>query len=189
MVSREMKKCLSVRRSPRTIVEPARRLPVVDEVDICVLGGSCTGVSAALRAARLGARVAIVEQQNCFGGVATNGMVCIWHTLKDTEFTRQIIAGTTLEFLERLQRRPHGVEIRAEGPAPYRMSNICSYVLNTEELKIELDEMVGEAGIRPYLHTCYSAPIVRDGRVEAVVVENKSGRFAIRAAQFVDAHR
>ena len=37
-----------------------QKLPVINEVDICVLGGSCTGVFAAVRAARLGAKVAIV---------------------------------------------------------------------------------------------------------------------------------
>lgn len=55
-------------------------IPVYNEVDICVLGGSCTGVFAAVRAARLGARVAIVEKQNAFGGVATNALVLIWHS-------------------------------------------------------------------------------------------------------------
>ena len=29
---------------------------VVDEVDVCVLGGSCTGLFAAVRAARMGVR-------------------------------------------------------------------------------------------------------------------------------------
>ena len=54
-------------------------LPVVEEVDICILGGSCTGVFAGVRAARLGAKVAVVEKQNAFGGVATSSLVNIWH--------------------------------------------------------------------------------------------------------------
>jgi flavin-dependent dehydrogenase len=53
-----------------TIREPAKDLPVTHEADIVVVGGSCTGVFAALRAARLGMRVAIIEKQNCFAGVA-----------------------------------------------------------------------------------------------------------------------
>ncbi|MCC5788254.1 MAG: FAD-dependent oxidoreductase [Opitutales bacterium] len=57
-----------------TIQEPSRDLPIISEVDVCVLGGSCTGVFAAVRAARRGLRVAIVEKSNRFGGVATNGL-------------------------------------------------------------------------------------------------------------------
>lgn len=64
-----------------------KQLPVIDEVDICVVGGSCTGVFAAVRAARLGATVAVVEKQNGFGGVATSSLVNIWHSLYDTEGT------------------------------------------------------------------------------------------------------
>lgn len=43
-------------------------LPIIDEVDICILGGSCTGVFAGVRAARLGASVAVVENK------------CIWRS-------------------------------------------------------------------------------------------------------------
>ena len=46
-----------------TIREEARKIPVAHETDICVVGGSCTGVFAAVRAARLGARVAIIESR------------------------------------------------------------------------------------------------------------------------------
>ena len=67
-----------------TIREPARNIPIINDVDIVVLGGSCTGVFAAVRAARLGAKVAIVEQAGAFGGTATNSFVCIWHALTDT---------------------------------------------------------------------------------------------------------
>ena len=61
------------------------------------------------------------------------------------------------------------------------------FTLNTEELKIELDRLVEENGIRPYLHTYYAAPQIEGNRVTAVFVENKDGRQAIRAKVFVDA--
>ena len=54
-------------------------------------------------------------------------------------------------------------------------------------MKIELDRMVLESGITPYLHTRYSAPYVEDGELKAVIIENRSGRFAIRAKFFIDA--
>lgn len=43
--------------------------------------------------APLGARVVIVEKDNCFGGIATTATVSICHSLRDTEGKRRIIAG------------------------------------------------------------------------------------------------
>ncbi|TBL78676.1 FAD-dependent oxidoreductase [Paenibacillus thalictri] len=161
------------------ILEKAREIPVFYEADVCVLGGSCTGVFAAVRAARLGAKVVIVEKQNAFGGVAASGLVNVWHTIYDTVFQRQIIAGMTLETVERLRRR--------DAVDEEQRSHSVGYVLNTEELKIELDELINEAGVKPYLHTMFVAPHVEDGQLKAVIVENKSGRGAIAANYFIDA--
>ena len=173
-----------------TIREPAKNIPVVQDVDIVVLGGGCTGVFAAIRAARLGAKVAIVEQCNAFGGTATNGFVCIWHTLTDTTFKRQIISGLTEELIDRLRRVPNGIDVvpPPEGDnVPFRGRNYHNYHLNTEEMKIELDQMILEAGVTPYLHTRYAAPYLEDGVLKAVIIENRSGRQAIRAKFFIDA--
>lgn len=163
-----------------TILEPARHTTVINEADICVLGGSCTGVFAAVRAARLGARVVIIERQNCFGGTATAGLVNIWHSLHDTEHKQQIIAGLTLEMIERLARRKGSEHLHAGDHTDY-------YRLSPEELKIELDELVTEHRIIPYLHTMYVAPHIVDGRLAAVIVENKPSRGAIQAKIFIDA--
>jgi len=95
-----------------TVHEPARDIPVADEVDICVIGGSCTGVFAAVRAARLGARVAIVEEQGFFGGVATASLVNVWHSLFDTTGEQQIIGGLT-------------EEARTDVPVTGRHARIC----------------------------------------------------------------
>ncbi len=164
---------------PGTITEPARSLPVFERADVCVLGGSCTGVFAAIRAARLGARVVLIEKQNSFGGTATSSMVNVWHSAMDTGFKKQIIGGLTLEVMERLKKRGAVKEMGRNKSA--------GFSFNSDEMKIELDEMVKEAGVTPYLHTVFSMPVVNEGKLEAVIVESKSGRGAIRAKQFVDA--
>ena len=155
-------------------------LPIIKEVDICVLGGSCTGVFAAVRASRLGAKVAIVEKQNAFGGVATNAFVNIWHSLMNTEFDKQIIGGLTVEVMERLKLRD--AVIKSEN------NSSRGFTFNSQELKIELDELVLESNIIPYLHTLFSEPYIgEDGKLKGVVVDNKSGRGIIKAKYFIDA--
>ena len=162
-----------------TIREPARDLPILAEADVCVLGGSCTGVFAAVRAARLGARVVLIEKQGRLGGVASNSLVSIWHSIYDTEGKRQIIAGLTTEMLERLSKRD---AVTRNEATPH-----AAYVLNTEELAIELDELVRESGVQVRLHTLFCAPLTKDGRLAGVAIEDKNGRGAILARAFVDA--
>ncbi|MBN2712776.1 MAG: FAD-dependent oxidoreductase, partial [Planctomycetes bacterium] len=161
------------------VTEPSRNIPVIAEADVCVLGGSCTGVFAAVRAARLGAKVVLVEKTNAFGGVATNGLVNMWHSPLDTNYDKEVIGGLTMEVVERL-RKVDAIVDRHKCPH-------AAFVLNTEELKIELDLLVQEVGITPMLHTAYCAAAIEEGKVSHVYVENKDGRGAIRAKMFIDA--
>lgn len=179
--------------------EEAREIPIVADCDLCVIGGSCTGVFAALSAARLGAKVAIVENNGFFGGTATASLWPHWKQIPyDTTGHQQIIAGLTMEVIERLKKRRSCFEMEmleertaagdshkkyVEGDSP----RSHTYVLNSEELKVELDELVTEAGVRPFLHTRFVSPILRDGKLDAIAVEDKSGRRGIRASYFVDA--
>ncbi len=161
-----------------TLVEPARQIPIAADCDVCVIGGSATGVFAAVAAARLGAKVALIELNGFFGGVATASLVGLWHSTEDMNNERQIIAGLTTEVFERLQRRNALTVVK--GRRTY-------HAMNTEELKMELDALVVEAGVRPFLHAMFAAPIMDQGRMVAAVIEDKSGRRAIRAKQFIDA--
>jgi len=158
------------------IREPARDVPVAGRFDLCVVGGSCTGVFAAIAGARLGASVCVVENEGFFGGTATASLVNIWHSLKDTEGKRKIIGGLTEEMLDRLKRR-RAVRDRGRG----------GFALNPAEMVLELDEMLAEAKVRPMLHTRFVAPVGKGGRLDAVIVEDKTARRAIRAGQFIDA--
>lgn len=161
------------------LTEPAREIPVLGEYDLCVLGGSCTGVFAAIRAARLGLSVAIVERMGSFGGVATLSMVNVWHSPMDEVFEKPIFSGLTVEVMTRLKKRK---AVKEAEKNPH-----WAWIFNSPELQIELDEMIVEHKITPWLHTSFCAPYVEQGELKAIFVETKSGRGSLRARFFIDA--
>lgn len=163
----------------RLLQEPARATPVCHEADLCVVGGSCTGVFAAVRAARLGLSVALIEQHTLLGGMAVAAQVNEWHSVNDTSGALRIIGGLTLEVVERLRRRGALQEISPVHRGQFRF--------NSAELAVELDELVRAHRIRVFLAArCVAA--TRDGaRVTSAIIEDRSGRRALSASFFIDA--
>jgi len=162
------------------IREEPRDVPIVHRCDICVIGGGSAGVFAAVRAARLGAKVALVENNGFFGGVATAAKVNVWHSKYDTIGKRQIIGGLTIEVIERLKKR--------DAVVVYKPNESKYAVFNTFEMMIELDELIrGHPSIRPFLHTRFVAAVGHEGRMTHAIIEDKSGRRAIGAKYVIDA--
>lgn len=162
------------------IHEPACETPVVHECDLCIVGGSCTGVFAAVRAARLGLNVALIEQNILLGGMATAAQVNEWHSLDDTSGQTRIIGGLTVEVLDRLRKRG----MVSEGS--HRHCGRFSF-FNSAELAMELDLLIRENRIRLFLKASCVAAAREGNKVMAAIIEDKSGRRAIRARMFVDA--
>lgn len=142
--------------------EPARSVPVSQEVDVLVVGGGPAGVGTAVAAARLGARTLLIEQSGAVGGVATTGLMSHW-----TGRTEPI--GIYGEILRRAQ----------EGEDPH--------LINPEKLKLVLLDMLSEAGAQWQLYTFASGVIVEDHVIKGVITESKSGREAMMAKIVVDA--
>lgn len=159
------------------VTEPQRQIPVIHECDLVVVGGGCTGVFAAVRAARLGLSVALIEASGRLGGVAGNGLVNIWHSLYDIHDERQIIAGLTEEMTNRMVSGGDATVVKSESSA---------IRFNAAVLACELDALVREHNVKLFLHTAYASLLRDEDRIEAVLVENKDGRGAIRASFFID---
>jgi len=158
-----------------TIPEPIREIPILDQVDVLVVGGGPAGVGAAISAARLGAKTLVVEQFNCLGGVATSGghnhfsLYTAWN-----DFDTPIVGGVAEEMRSR---------ILAEGIGTYRNGCID---FDLEGVKFLLDRMAAEAGVNVLYYTFYCDTLVEDGKVIGGIVQNKSGRQAILAHRVVD---
>jgi flavin-dependent dehydrogenase len=165
-----------------TLQEPSRQTPVVADVDLCVIGGGVAGVFAAVAAARLGVTVALVERLGYFGGAATAGLVCVWHSSLETGFERVIVGGLPIELMDRLERRG-AVSVQRGNPS-------SQYIFSPSEMILELDKTVSEVQgrIRPFLHARFvDVSLSTSGRAAAVIIEDKSGRRAVRSRVFVDA--
>jgi hypothetical protein len=121
--------------------------------------------------------VILCEEMNSLGGTATQGLVNIWHTLKDTENKNQIIAGLTAEVLDRL---------RAVGALVESASRSSSYNFNPCELAIELDKLTDENNIDVRFHTKVCQAVTENDELKALIIEDESGRHAIKAKFFID---
>ncbi|PKL12765.1 MAG: FAD-dependent oxidoreductase [Spirochaetae bacterium HGW-Spirochaetae-8] len=156
--------------------EDERDIPVLDEVDVLIAGGGPSGVAAAIGAARTGAKTMLVESYGFLGGMWTAGLVLT-------------LAGFN-SWLSPYQRCVDGVaglwlrEAVAQGFA----EDNAGWVLNSEPegMKLVADQIVLDAGVEILFHTRVTAPIVKDGIVGGVIVENLDGRSAILAKVVVD---
>ncbi|MFP4217082.1 MAG: FAD-dependent oxidoreductase [Phycisphaerae bacterium] len=181
--------------SIETIPEPARDVPVRTRVDVLVCGGGCAGATAALAAARCGARVALVEQAGFCGGAHTlagvNGVGGWQYDLDGRplidgiplEIVRTVAeaGGAQIEQVQRLSRpRPGGPDYRDGGLGCYWVA------ASPEVMKLVLDRMLAAAGVDVLLHASAVMPIVDDGSVRGCFVESKSGRQAILADVTID---
>lgn len=84
----------------KTIQEPAREIKVRKEVDVLVVGGGPSGITAALAAAEDGLKVLLVESRSFVGGNMTIGLPILGFL---GQKGNQIIKGIPQKFIDRLK--------------------------------------------------------------------------------------
>ena len=152
----------------------SRELSVLPPVDVLVAGGGMAGVSAAVAAARQGAKVMLVEQFADLGGMATTGGTA--NFCGETSGQGEVFDDTIAE-LERLDA------IAEYKPYAQREGRPFDH----EVLKFVLQELALAAGVDVLLRTQVVDADCDAGRMDAVVLHNKSGLQAIRPAVVIDA--
>lgn len=156
----------------KTIVEPAREIPVVRHTQVLVVGAGAGGYPAAIRAARHGAKVMLIERNPVVGGTGPMSFV--------TEFLScENISGILREVQQSLAAHD-------AAPAEF-LPEYFNLAYDPEMLKLVVLDMLVEAGVDMLLNT-QVVDVIKDGDVvEGVIVENKSGRQAILADVVIDA--
>jgi hypothetical protein len=180
----------------KEIEEPSRKVPVIAETDVLVIGGGPAGLSAALAAARENVNTILVERYGCFGGVITQAMIgtIAWYRYAKTvdaggigaEFEhRAKEMGATLNIIGNI-KNPEMVKV-LEQEGLMLNGKPTFEVLETEIFKYLADILIKEAGITPLLHCSAVDVIMDENTIKGVITESKSGRQAILAKRIIDA--
>lgn len=155
------------RKAMNIYEEPARRLEVAGEYDIIVAGSGPAGVSAAIKAGRMGMKVLLIEWANSVGGISTSGMMSHWTGSVDSPLYTEILT----RMADMNEGELHG--------------KIEKYI-NPENLKSIYLDMLKDAGVELLLYTFVCGVEMDKNRIRGVITESKSGRRVFRAKAFID---
>lgn len=159
--------------SQENIKEDARSIPVIDSADVLVLGGGPAGCAAAIAAARLGRDVLLVERYGYLGGMATGGLVILY-----AEYDRAL-GGIVSEI---------GKRIIADGGRMVETNRAVKNepFFNPELYKYICLDMALKANVRLLFHAWAVGARLKESAIDAVIIESKSGRQALKAKVVVD---
>ncbi|HEY0669961.1 MAG TPA: FAD-dependent oxidoreductase [Sphingobacteriaceae bacterium] len=159
------------------VSEPAKEIPVRMEVDVLVVGGGPSGITAAQAAVEDGLKVTLIDSRSFVGGNMTIGLPILGFL---GQKGNQIIKGIPQKFIDRLKERDAASEHR---PCPLHMSLT---LVEPEAVKTVGLEMLTEAGVNVLLYV-FCAGVIMDGNtIKGVIIESKSGREAILAKTVID---
>lgn len=142
--------------------------------DVVVTGAGSSGIVAAIRAAREGAKTLLLEGTGFLGGLITGGRL--------TKPTGLINSAIFHEMLDRCVGY-HGADGRV------RESYWGKYTgtFDAETMQRVIIEMVEEAGVEVLLRATVTETVMKDGALHGLVIRTKSGESLVLAKAFVDA--
>lgn len=154
---------------------------IADRYDVIVVGSGSAGSSAAISAARAGARTLLIDRLAFMGGTSTAVLDTFYAFYTPGEQPRRVVGGLGWEVVERLTEQ--GVAF--ERPNTYGAGTGVTY--DQETLKFTWERMAADASVDVLLHTWATGVRLDGHRIDAVRVWNKGGERWLGAAVVVDA--
>lgn len=163
--------------------------PIKCECDVLVIGGGSSGVSAAVAAARKGAKTVLVERNPLLGGdLLAGGLSWLSYFNLFREFSaepKQLVFGIAYEIVQRLTE---------EGSCPGFYEDMAQWTQESrgthadrERIKGFFYDFLEENGVRLYLNSLAADAVMEENTIKGVIIQSGTERFAIMAKVVIDA--
>jgi hypothetical protein len=157
-------------------VSPTPGFPVLDTVDILVVGGGPAGIGASIGAARAGAKTLLIENHAFFGGVGAWMLGMEINQIRPSGKPRSVVHELLVD------------KLVAYGDQAVIIGTVNGHELwcNVEYLKVAILDALEAAGVRYLVHVRAVDAVVERNRVTGVVVGTKRGLRVIHAKHVID---
>lgn len=159
-----------------------KKLELLAECEVLVVGGGPAGSIAGVAAARQGADTLVLERHGFFGGNLTAGGIDTMYGFYTVgEDQQKVVGGIPDEVVARLAKMAACYE------RPNTYGSGTGVTVSLPHLKVVLEQMAQEAGTR-YLYQAFVPDVyLEEGRLAGVVVATKQGLKLVKAHTIVDA--
>ncbi|HYT11675.1 MAG TPA: FAD-dependent oxidoreductase [Candidatus Nitrosopolaris sp.] len=152
-----------------------------ERFDVVVVGAGSAGSSAAISAARRGARTLLVDRLPFLGGTSTAVLDTFYAFYTPGEKPRRVVGGIGWEVTGRLT----AAGVAFERPNTYGAGTGVTY--DPEALKVVWERLVEDARVEVLLHTWATGVRMHESRIHSVRLWNKGGESVVEAGAIVDA--
>jgi hypothetical protein len=159
----------------------SRQPATLGSYDVVVVGSGSAGSTAAISAARNGARTLLLEKLPFLGGVSTAVLDTFYGFFTPGTRAMKVVGGVADDVVAGLRRLGPVLE----RPNTYGAGTGITYL--AEHLKVVWESLVTDAGASVLLHAFVQDAEVQAGRVRRLTVATKAGLAQVDATVVVDA--
>ena len=145
--------------------------------DVAVIGAGSAGISAAISAARNGARTILVESSSVFGGDLLSGLPIDGCRTTAGDW---IVGGVAKELFEQCDQYDGYIG------SMYDRRNICVVMINPKIMGFSILKKLAELDVKLLPYSQAVSINKKDGKITSIEIRNKSAMIHLEASMYID---